>query len=98
MAIVAAVSPACGKPFASVRKGDEDYGTNKATEGRAEAGHRSRGPRLRPAVHHHLAGDQDGLTCTRTPAGAAVAAAPAGVRRGLRPGGAEWSAYWTVNE
>ncbi len=38
VAIVAALSLACGKPFAIVRKGEKGYGTNKAMEGRAEAG------------------------------------------------------------
>jgi len=40
VAIVTAVSLACGKPFAIVRKGEKGYGTNKAMEGRAEAGQR----------------------------------------------------------
>ena len=40
MAIVAAVSLACGKPFVIVRKGEKGYGTDKAMEGRAEAGQR----------------------------------------------------------
>ena len=40
MAIVAAVSLASGKPFVIVRKGAKGYGTDKAMEGRAEAGQR----------------------------------------------------------
>jgi len=40
VAIVAAVSLACGKPFAIVRKGEKGYGTNKAMEGRADPGQR----------------------------------------------------------
>ncbi len=38
VAIVAAVSLACGKPFAIVRKGEKGYGTDKGIEGRAEPG------------------------------------------------------------
>jgi orotate phosphoribosyltransferase len=41
VAIVAAVSLACGKPFVIVRKGEKGYGTNKALEGRAEPGQRA---------------------------------------------------------
>ena len=40
VAIVAAVSLACGKPFVIVRKGEKGYGTSKSLEGRAEAGQR----------------------------------------------------------
>lgn len=40
VAIVAAVSLACGKPFVIVRKGAKGYGTDKAMEGKAEAGQR----------------------------------------------------------
>jgi len=40
VAVVTAVSLACGKPFVIVRKGEKGYGTNKAMEGRAEAGQR----------------------------------------------------------
>lgn len=40
VAIVAAVSLACGKPFVIVRKGAKGYGTDKAMEGRAAAGQR----------------------------------------------------------
>ncbi len=40
MAIVAAVSLACGKPFVIVRKGAKGYGTDKAMEGKAAAGQR----------------------------------------------------------
>ncbi len=40
VAIVAAVSLQCGKPFVIVRKGEKGYGTSKALEGRAEAGQR----------------------------------------------------------
>jgi orotate phosphoribosyltransferase len=40
VAIVTAVSLACGKPFVIVRKGAKGYGTDKAMEGRAEAGQR----------------------------------------------------------
>ncbi len=105
VAIVAAVSLACGKPFVIVRKGAKGYGTDKAMEGRAEPGQRvvmvedvvtsggaalmaadklreadlavrtllcvvdreeggreqieARGPRLRPPLHAHFAGDQE---------------------------------------
>ena len=105
MAIVAAVSLACGKPFVIVRKGQKGYGTDKAMEGKAEPGQRvvmvedvvtsggaalmaadklreaglevddaalrrrprrrrpradrGQGSHLRPAVHGHLAGDQE---------------------------------------
>jgi orotate phosphoribosyltransferase len=38
VAIVAAVSLACGKPFVIVRKGAKGYGTDKAMEGRSRAG------------------------------------------------------------
>lgn len=38
VAIVAAVSLASGKPFVIVRKGAKGYGTDKAMEGKAEAG------------------------------------------------------------
>ncbi len=38
VAIVAAVSLACGKPFVIVRKGAKGYGTDKAMEGKAEPG------------------------------------------------------------
>ncbi len=40
VAIVAAVSLASGKPFVIVRKGQKDYGTAKAMEGKAEPGQR----------------------------------------------------------
>ena len=40
VAIVTAVSLACGKPFVIVRKGAKGYGTDKALEGRAEPGQR----------------------------------------------------------
>jgi orotate phosphoribosyltransferase len=40
VAIVAAVSLHCGKPFVIVRKGEKGYGTSKALEGRAEVGQR----------------------------------------------------------
>ena len=40
VAIVAALSLASGKPFVIVRKGEKGYGTNKAMEGKAEAGQR----------------------------------------------------------
>lgn len=40
VAIVAATSLAAGKPFVIVRKGEKGYGTDKAMEGRAEAGQR----------------------------------------------------------
>ena len=40
VAIVAAVSLACGKPFVIVRKGAKGYGTDKAMEGKAEPGQR----------------------------------------------------------
>ena len=40
VAIAAAPSLACGKPFAIVRKGEKGYGTKKAMEGRAEPGER----------------------------------------------------------
>lgn len=40
VAIVAAVSLQCGKPFVIVRKGEKGYGTSKALEGRAEPGQR----------------------------------------------------------
>jgi orotate phosphoribosyltransferase len=40
VAIVAAVSLACGKPFIIVRKGAKGYGTDKAMEGKAEPGQR----------------------------------------------------------
>ena len=40
VAIVAAVSLACGKPFVIVRKGEKGYGTNKAMEGRPRPGQR----------------------------------------------------------
>jgi orotate phosphoribosyltransferase len=40
VAIVAAVSLACGKPFLIVRKGEKGYGTSKTLEGRAEPGRR----------------------------------------------------------
>ncbi len=40
VAIVAALSLASGKPFVIVRKGEKEYGTRKAMEGRAEAGQR----------------------------------------------------------
>jgi orotate phosphoribosyltransferase len=40
VAIVAAVSLASGKPFVIVRKGAKGYGTDKAMEGKAEAGQR----------------------------------------------------------
>ncbi len=40
VAIVAALSIAIGKPFVIVRKGEKEYGTKKAMEGRAEAGQR----------------------------------------------------------
>jgi orotate phosphoribosyltransferase len=40
VAIVAAVSLACGKPFVIVRKGAKGYGTDKALEGKAEPGQR----------------------------------------------------------
>ncbi len=40
VAIVAAVSLACGKPFVIVRKGAKGYGTDKAMEGKAEVGQR----------------------------------------------------------
>jgi len=40
VALVAALSLASGKPFVIVRKGEKEYGTKKAMEGRAEAGQR----------------------------------------------------------
>jgi len=40
VAVVTAVSPACGKPFVIVRKGEKGYGADKAMEGRAAAGQR----------------------------------------------------------
>ena len=40
VAVVTAVSLACGKPFVIVRKGAKGYGTDKAMEGKAEAGQR----------------------------------------------------------
>ena len=40
VAIVAAVSLACGKPCVIVRKGAKGYGTDKSLEGRAEPGQR----------------------------------------------------------
>lgn len=40
VAIVAAVSLACGKPFVIVRKGKKGYGTDKSMEGKAEPGQR----------------------------------------------------------
>ena len=40
VAIVAATSLACGKPFVIVRKGAKGYGTDKAMEGKAEPGQR----------------------------------------------------------
>ena len=40
VAIVTAVSLACGKPFVIVRKGEKGYGTSKSLEGHAEAGQR----------------------------------------------------------
>src|SRR5450756_1625514 len=40
VAVVTALALACGKPFVIVRKGEKGYGTNKAMEGRAEAGQR----------------------------------------------------------
>ncbi len=40
VAIVAALSLASGKPFVIVRKGEKDYGTKRAMEGRAEPGQR----------------------------------------------------------
>ena len=40
VAVVTAVSLACGKPFVIVRKGAKGYGTDKAMEGRAEPGQR----------------------------------------------------------
>ncbi len=40
VAIVAAASLACGKPFVIVRKGAKGYGTDKAMEGKAEPGQR----------------------------------------------------------
>ena len=41
VAIVAAVSLACGRPFVIVRKGAKGYGTDKALEGKAEPGQRA---------------------------------------------------------
>ncbi len=41
VAIVAALSLASGKPFVIVRKGEKEYGTKKAMEGRADAGQRA---------------------------------------------------------
>jgi orotate phosphoribosyltransferase len=38
VALVAALSLQCGKPFVIVRKGEKEYGTKKLFEGRAEAG------------------------------------------------------------
>ena len=122
VAIVAAVSLACGKPFVIVRKGEKGYGTDKAMEGRAEPGQRvvmvedvvtsggaalmavdklreaglevrdaalrrrprggrpradrGQGPRLRPAVHAHVAGDQEAAVAGRRP--------PPGATGGLR--------------
>ena len=38
VALVAALSLQCGKPFVIVRKAEKDYGTKKLFEGRAEAG------------------------------------------------------------
>ena len=40
VAIVAALSLASDKPFVIVRKGEKEYGTKKAMEGRAESGQR----------------------------------------------------------
>jgi len=40
VAVVTAVALACGKPFVIARKGEKGHGTNKAMEGRAEAGQR----------------------------------------------------------
>ena len=40
VAIVAALSLACDKPYVIVRKAEKEYGTKKAMEGRAEAGQR----------------------------------------------------------
>jgi orotate phosphoribosyltransferase len=40
VAIVAAVSLACDKPFVIVRKGQKGYGTDKAMEGKAAPGQR----------------------------------------------------------
>ena len=38
VAVVAAVSLVCGKPFVIVRKGAKGYGTDKVMEGKAEPG------------------------------------------------------------
>lgn len=40
VAVVTAVSLACGKPFVIVRKGAKGYGTDRAMEGKAEPGQR----------------------------------------------------------
>ena len=41
VALVAALSLACEKPFVIVRKGEKGYGTKRLLEGRAEAGQRA---------------------------------------------------------
>ena len=40
VAVVTAMSLACGKPFVIVRKGEKGYGTGKLLEGRVEPGQR----------------------------------------------------------